>query len=131
MQRSKNGSALTIAELENILNQRRRNLAVLHKQRGKLQKQLQDVDRQIAVLSGRGGINGGPIRARNAVSLVTAMETVLKEAGEPLSVGDILNGVQRRGYTSNSANFRALVNQTLIKEKRFAQASRGMYQLKK
>jgi hypothetical protein len=59
------------------------------------------------------------------------MESILKSAGAPMSVGDILSGVQRSGYQSNSGNFRALVNQTLIKEKRFAQASRGMYQLKK
>jgi hypothetical protein len=130
MQRSKNGSALTIAELENMLNQRRKKLTTLYRQRVKLHKQLQEIDKQIASLSGGKGL-GGAIRARNPVSLVTAMESVLKSAGEPMSVGDILSGVQRSGYQSNSANFRALINQTLIKEKRFAQASRGMYQLKK
>jgi hypothetical protein len=40
--------------------------------------------------------------------------------------------VQKSGYRSNSANFRSIVNQTLIKErKRFGQAGRGIYQLKK
>jgi hypothetical protein len=130
MQRSKNGSALTIAELETMLNQRRKKLTTLHRQRAKLQNQLQEINTQIALLSGGKGL-GGAIRARNPVSLVTAMESILKSAGAPMSVGDILSGVQRSGYQSNSGNFRALVNQTLIKEKRFAQASRGMYQLKK
>jgi hypothetical protein len=128
---AKNGSALTIAELEKMLNQRRRKLTTLHKQRGRLQKQLQDIDHEIASLSGGKGIAGGAIRARNAVSLVAAMDAVLKQAGAPMSVGDILHGVQRSGYTSHSANFRALINQTLIKEKRFVQTSRGMYQLRK
>ena len=35
------------------------------------------------------------------------------------------------GYRSNSANFRSIVNQTLIKDKRFGSAGRGVYQLKK
>jgi hypothetical protein len=56
---------------------------------------------------------------------------VLGKTGKPMNVGDIAAEVQRRGYKSNSANFRGIVNQTLIKEKQFSQASRGMYQLKK
>jgi hypothetical protein len=48
-----------------------------------------------------------------------------------MSVGEIVEGVQRRGYRSGSANFRAIVNQTLIKEKLFGSAGRGIYQLKK
>jgi hypothetical protein len=59
------------------------------------------------------------------------MESALRSAGRPLSVGDILQKVHAAGYRSNSANFRALINQTLIKEKRFVSAGRGIYQLKK
>ena len=50
-----------------------------------------------------------------------------------MKVGDIADAVLATGYRSNSVNFRAIINQTLIKErKRFASAGeRGMYQLKK
>ncbi len=64
------------------------------------------------------------------MSLPQAIEAVLKRGGKPLGVGDIADAVQKKGYRSNSANFRAIVNQTLIKEKQFQQASRGMYRWK-
>jgi len=35
------------------------------------------------------------------------------------------------GYRSTSPQFKAIVNQTLIKEKRFVSAARGIYRLKK
>src|SRR3954470_281460 len=34
------------------------------------------------------------------------------------------------GYVSSSANFRGIVNQTLIKDKRFRRVARGVYGLK-
>jgi hypothetical protein len=55
---------------------------------------------------------------------------VLK-GGKPMKVGDITDAAQKAGYRSNSANFRSIVNQTLIKDKRFSSAGRGVYQLKK
>jgi hypothetical protein len=48
-----------------------------------------------------------------------------------MSLGDIVDAVQARGYRSSSANFRGIVNQTLIKESQFTSAGRGMYRLKK
>ena len=128
MSRAKNDEALTIAELERILESRRRRLTVLERERGRIRKKLDELDRRITSLSGGRGMGG---RAQNAVSLVAAMENALRSAGKPLSVGDILERVSSAGYRSNSANFRALINQTLIKEKRFVSAGRGIYQLKK
>jgi hypothetical protein len=64
------------------------------------------------------------------MSLVATLESVLA-SGKPMSVGDIVESVQKQGYRSGSANFRAIVNQTLIKEKQFSSAGRGVYQLKK
>ena len=53
------------------------------------------------------------------------IEGVLSKTGKPMGVGDIVDAVQKGGYKSNSANFRGIVNQTLIKEKQFTQAGRG------
>ena len=85
------------------------------------------LDRQIFRVEGRGG-NG---RARNPKSLNDTMEQVLRQAGKPVKVGDIVASVLRTGYRSNSANFRGIVNQTLIKDKRFVAPERGTYQLRK
>jgi hypothetical protein len=131
MARPRNGSTLTIAELEEILDSRRRKLSDLEKERTRQQKRLDELDREIRSLSGgRGGRRGGG-RAKNGMSLVATLESVLRSAGKPLGVGEILEKVEATGYHSNAANFRALINQTLIKEKQFTAADRGVYQMKK
>jgi hypothetical protein len=129
-------AAFNIAQLERILQGRRTELNRLERQRSELQRKLDGVDRQILKLNGslrgrRGVGGGGPgSRARNEHSLVEAIESVMK-GGKAMRVGDIVEAVQAGGYRSNSANFRGIVNQTLIKErKRFAAADRGVYQLK-
>ena len=127
-------ASFNIAQLERILQDRRSELNKLERHRSELQRKLDGVERQISRLQGslrgrRGGGGGG--RARNEQSLVATIESVLRATGKPMRVGEIVEAVQAGGYRSNSGNFRAIVNQTLIKErKRFAQADRGLYQLK-
>jgi hypothetical protein len=124
---------LSIAQLEQMLNRRRSELNDLEKERRKLLQRLSNLDQRIAGLGGsrRGGRNGSAGgRARNAKSLVACLEDVLG-SGKPMQVGDIAERVKAGGYRSSSANFRGIVNQTLIKDKRFASAGRGLYQLKK
>jgi hypothetical protein len=124
----------TISQLENMLSSKRNRLDSLAHERSQLQKQLDALDTKIRSLGGGrmgGGVNAGG-RARNEKSLVESIEAVLAKSGKPTSVGDILDGVQASGYRSNSANFRGIINQTLIKErKRFSNAGRGLYALKK
>ena len=47
-----------------------------------------------------------------------------------MKVAEIMDGVLSTGYRSGSANFRGIINQTLIKDKRFGQVERGVYELK-
>jgi hypothetical protein len=47
-----------------------------------------------------------------------------------MKVGEIMDAVLATGYRSGSANFRGIINQTLIKDKRFGQVERGVYELK-
>ena len=139
MARPRSNGALTIAQLERLLENRRREAAELERERDKLVRQLDALDRRLGSLAGpggrgRNGASGGGGRggrARNPKSLVASMEAVLARAGKPMSVGEIVEAVQSGGYRSSSANFRGIVNQTLIKEKRFTSAGRGIYQLKK
>jgi hypothetical protein len=111
---------------------RKSELNRLRKQRTKIQRELDAVDREIGKIEGSGnGRAGGGGRARNAKSLNDTLEDVLRSNGKPMKVGDIVEAVKATGYRSSSANFRGIVNQTLIKDKRFGASERGMYQLKK
>jgi hypothetical protein len=128
------GTNLSISQLERILRARRTELQRLSRRRSKLARQLARIDAQVRSLGGDGGSNGGGGgggRVRNEQSLVAMIEGVLGRSGKPMNVGEIADAVRAKGYKSNSANFRGIVNQTLIKEKQFSAASRGMYQMKK
>jgi septal ring factor EnvC (AmiA/AmiB activator) len=135
MARPSTGANLNIAQLEQILNNRRTEVGRLSKQRKDLQRKLDALDREIERVGGNGSVSGGKrgTRARNDQSLAETIEQVMRGVGKPMGVGDITAAVEATGYRSNSASFRAIINQTLIKErKRFAKAGeRGVYQLKK
>jgi hypothetical protein len=118
----------SIGELERMLDERRSSLQKLAKQRTKVQKKLAIIDREIGRLGGSVGGGGG--RVKNSMSLVATLGAVLK-GKDSMPVGDIVDAVKSHGYRSNSANFRGIVNQTLIKESQFASAGRGLYRLKK
>lgn len=135
MARPNSGANFNIAQLERILDERRSDLSKLERQRSDLQRKLEGLDRQIVKLNGgirgmRGRLGGGG-RARNERSLIETIEQVMRGSGKAMRVGDIVDAVAATGYRSSSANFRGIVNQTLIKErKRFHQADRGLYELK-
>src|SRR4051794_25145934 len=119
MARPSSTGAMTIAQLENVLNNRRAQLNQLVKERSKAQQKLDAIERQISRLAGRGmasSSSGGGGRVRNEASLVQTMENILKSTSKPMPVGDITEAVLKTGYKTNSANFRGIVNQTLIKE---------------
>jgi len=146
MARPANGSKLSIAQLERLLMGRRAELQDLQRERNQASRRLDEIDARIRELGGsgrggrggRGGTGGGASggggggrRVRNEKSLNNTIEAVLTKNGKPMKVGDIADAVKASGYRSNSANFRGIVNQTLIKDKRFGSSERGTYQLKK
>ncbi len=126
--------SLSIAELERMLEERRSSVAKLQKKRDDLQSKLDDLDREIAAAGGANGsakpaarTAGG--RVRNATSLGDAIAAAVGGRGA-MTVGDIHDAVLAGGYRSTSAKFRGIVNQTLIKDKRFQSAGRGSYNMK-
>ena len=133
MARPASGAKLNIAQLQQALHEKRSELEKRHRQRADLQKKMNLLDRQIERVGG-GSMNGfrrgGGRRARNAQSLLDTLEVVLRGAGKPMKVAEILEGVLGTGYRSSSDNFRGIINQTLIKDKRFGAVSRGVYELK-
>ncbi len=142
MPRPRAGSRFSISQLEELLDARRSQIAVLEGQKGDLQKQIGAIDRSIRLLGGhvrgrRGRGRGaakvhrrGRRRAKNAKSLSEMIVDVLTGSGAQ-SVSDIAVAVQAAGYKSKSSQFRNIVNQALIKDKRFTSSKRGMYLLKK
>jgi HB1, ASXL, restriction endonuclease HTH domain len=132
MPRGSNGVNLSLDQLERILNQRRRELSRLVRRRSTAQRRLDDIDDRIRRLGGGTSVRASVgRRARNDKSLVEVIHGVLQKAGRPMRVSAIAEAANSAGYRSNSANFRGIVNQMLIKDSRFASQSRGFYQLKK
>ena len=131
---SPNGlSNLSLSELQNIIRTRRKQLARLERCRAKLLKRVEAIDSQICELGGtpsgggRRGGRGAPggTRPRNAQSLPEAIHDVLAKAKTPVAVRDVAERVRAAGYRSSSGNFRSIVNQTLVKDARFASAGRA------
>lgn len=124
---------LSLADLEHIIESRRTELRKLERVRAKWQKKVNQLSRRIEALGGENGHRAGGrngLRARNDVSLPEAIRQVLSKSKGPINVGVITAKVQAGGYRSNSANFRQLVNMTLVKDKRFVSTERGIYTLK-
>lgn len=116
--------ALSVSELQAELNRRRRGVSRLERRREKLTAELAQINAEIAEMGG--SIGGGTgTRARNSMTLPDALHQVLK--GVTMSVTDAADAVRAAGYNSSAANFRTMVNQALLKDKRFKKVSRGQY----
>jgi hypothetical protein len=120
---------MSVFDLERLIEAQRAQLRKLERLRSRYQRKLDALDRRIAALGGQDRRRGGR-RPRNSVSLPEAIAKVLMRASSPLAVGDIAERVQASGYRSGAANFRAIVNQMLIKDRRFVSAERGVYCLR-
>jgi hypothetical protein len=119
-------AGMSTAELQAELQRRERNVRKLERRREKLMGDLAAVEKELAsegALSASGGIRRRP---RNEMNLVESLAKVLK--GKEMSVTDVTQAVQQAGYMTTAANFRTIVNQALIREKKkFKKVSRGMY----
>ena len=129
MPRFRSALNVSLSELSAMVNSRRRELTRLHKRRRDLQRDVDRLDQAIARIEGSRGRGSRGSRPRNEMSLSATIAEVLGKTRKPTSVADIVQAVQATGYRSGSANFRALVNMTLVKEKQFKNVSRGMYAL--
>lgn len=127
---------LSVEDLQAEIRGRQRKGKTLLKKHAKLAARLALVERQLAAIgltagSSRGGARRGPgSRARNAQSLPEALAAVMS-TDKAMSVSDLAKKVRDKGYQSNSVNFNTIVNQALVKDKRFKNVSRGQYVLAK
>jgi hypothetical protein len=116
--------SLSIAELQAEIRRRTGTLASLQRKRERAAKKLAEIDALIAQHGG--SVRGAGTRASNAISLVDAMQKVLR--GKTMGVSEVADAVRASGYVTTSPNFRVIVNQTFIKHKKiFKRIGRGQY----
>lgn len=135
-------------DLQRELARRERQVDSLLGKRERLQAQIDEIDSELGALSvaAGGGTSAGRGRGRgrkkgahkkrttrkrpkNDMNLVEALQKTLKN--KELGVQDIVDAVQKQGYKTSSPNFRTIVNQTLINNKKqFKRVARGIYTAK-
>ncbi len=118
-------SRASITELQGEIRRRERRLASLERKRDRLATQLTEVEGEIRELGGQLAAEGGGRRPRNTKNLADALADLL--SNQTLSVTQAAEDVQKAGYRTTSPNFRTIVNQTLLKDKRFRRVGRGQY----
>lgn len=114
---------MTTQELQDQLRLRERRVRSLERKRDRLTEQLEEINLEIHKLGGSHAAGGR--RPRNAQNLSDSLAAVLK--GKQMNVTEVTAAVQEAGYITTAANFRTIVNQRLIQDKRFKKVSRGVY----
>ena len=120
--------AISIEELQSEIRRRERHLKTLERRREKLVEQLSMIDEEISAHGGMIVAAEGRKRPRNDQNLADALLDLLSD--QTLNVTRIAEEVQKAGYRTTSPNVRTIVNQTLIKDKRFERVGRGLYTAK-
>ncbi len=132
------------------LQRRQRGLAPLEAKHNSLLIQLEDLEAEIEMLKGPGAIapakrgrpaksgarkaGRGPARVtgrkrpKNSMKLDDSLAKLLK--GKTMGVSEAADAVQRAGYKTSAANFRTIVNQTMLKSPKIKKVSRGQYTAK-
>ncbi|MEM8835823.1 MAG: hypothetical protein AAGD00_08385 [Planctomycetota bacterium] len=131
----KSSTSMSITDLQREIAKRQkdaeRKINSLYKKREKLEGQIADVDAEISTLETEVGLASrrrGGKRPKNDLNLADALAKVLTK--KTMGVTEVAEAVQHAGYKTTSPNFRTIVNQTLINDKRFKRVSRGQYTTK-
>lgn len=136
-------SRMSTAAIAAELDRRQRRLPMLQRQHADLMDKLAGIEAEIAEMGGGASVgrrksagrpagrpvgSGGGKRPRNAKNLEDTLADTLR--GKTMSVTDATAAVQARGYKTTAANFRTIVNATLLKSKKIRKVSRGKYTAK-
>ncbi len=128
-------STVSLGQLQQEIERRQKMLPKLIAQRDALNEEIADLQGlaepsiQKYAKPKAASRKTGRRRAKNKISLVDALSQVMK--GKPkVSVSEAMEGVLSAGYKTKSKAFRPLVNQTLLKNKKFKNVGRGEFRLK-
>lgn len=122
--------SLSTEELHRELAHRQGQIRVLERRRDRLAAQLSEIEGELSSLGAMGGVtvNGVRKRPKNDANLADSLVKTLRN--KTMSVTEVADAVRKDGYRTSAENFRTIVNQTLIKDKRFNRVSRGQYTAK-
>lgn len=87
---------------------------------------------KVGVKVGKGAHTTKTGRVRNETNIADALVRMfVKRQNQPMPISAILDAVQKDGYTTQSPNFRGIVNRALVnkKDSRFHRVDRGQYNL--
>jgi hypothetical protein len=129
---AKSAGIMSVAELEQILEDRKVKAMDLGKRREELQKQLDEIDRQILEVMGDNRvIRRRRRRLKNEMSLRSHVLELLGKSKKGFSMADLTSKILDAGYKSSSRNFRNVLYQCLYNTEgvTFDQAT-GCYRLK-
>lgn len=124
---------LARVEIKTLMSelQRREGLTKrLRSQRARLSEKLMKIDDRLAAMGVTpSGVIGGRVRrARNTITLTTALKTML--TGKEMRIPTIVDALPTVGYRSESPNLRTMVNVALLQKDHFRRISRGVYTAK-
>lgn len=120
---------LSTEALQAELRRRETGIRRLEKRRERLLEQLNEVESELASvgapITSAGGVRKRP---KNDSNLEEALIGVL--TGSTMGVTEVADAVQKAGYRTSSANFRTIVNQTLLRSSGIKRVARGQYTAK-
>jgi hypothetical protein len=121
---------LSAAELkQELINRLREQIQKNETENEALREQIRQLMPEGKAISGRAGRSR--TLAKNDMSLREVVAQVLREAGEPLRVKEIIERVRSAGYVSKATNFAGIVNISLSNnEELFEKVGRGVYKLR-
>ena len=111
---AKSAGSLSVAELERILEDRKVRAIELSKRREELQKEIDEIDRQILDLMGDNRVvRRRRKRQKNDKSLRSHVKELLGKSRKGYSMSDLTTKIMESGYKSSSRNFRNVLYQCL------------------
>lgn len=122
--------AIDMGELQREIMRRERAARGILSKRAALVAKVEALDKVIQEMglnakAGAAGSFGRAPRARNSMSLIEALQKLLK--GKEMGIPTIVPALPSVGYVSNSPNLRTMVNASLLKKDLFKRVGRGIY----
>ena len=132
----------SISELTQEMQRRARDIDKLEERRAKIMAEVDQLDAELDQLRSALGRTSAPTRGRprksqsgrkpapgrrpkNTRKLPEVLQEVM--AGKTMGVAEAAEAAKAAGYKSSSDNFKNIVNQALITDKRFKRVGRGQY----
>jgi septal ring factor EnvC (AmiA/AmiB activator) len=119
---AKAAAEFSVVQLQHMLESKKAKLDSLIKQRSRLTKNLDSVEKQIAAIEGRGGgtrKRRRGRRARNPQPLSAYVRDILGRSRKGLSLAELAQKIRDSGYKTNSSDFKNVVYQCVYNSKEF------------